>query len=261
MILSHAHRYVFIETPRTGSRAVATELVEQYDGIPILYTHATYRDFLRRATPDERTYFAFSGIRNPLDIAVSRYTELTTNESGRFTDAREIRIRSNLAGRFERRLYQWVQRNNASFEAFLLRWYVLPYDTWTSLDHKRLDAVLRNETLGDDFEAALRRLRIEPKRPLPVRNVTEGRDPGYVDRYTPRAIRRAAWVFGPYMAEWGYAFPAAWGQVRTPAWSRLLLRAIRPMRSLYWTGMRFRDYGRGRATRPWPTAPGDNLAS
>ena len=37
------------------------------------------------------------------------------------------------------------------------------------------------------------------------------------------------------------------------AWSRLLLRAIRPLRSLYWTGIRFRDYGRGHATRPWPT--------
>ena len=55
MIISHAHRYVFVEVPRTGSRAVATELREHYDGHEILRTHATYSDFLRQATDDERT--------------------------------------------------------------------------------------------------------------------------------------------------------------------------------------------------------------
>ena len=33
-------------------------------------TRPTYRDFLRQATEDEKTYFVFSGIRNPLDVAV-----------------------------------------------------------------------------------------------------------------------------------------------------------------------------------------------
>jgi hypothetical protein len=32
MIISHQHRYVFVEMPRTGSRAVANELEAYYDG-------------------------------------------------------------------------------------------------------------------------------------------------------------------------------------------------------------------------------------
>ena len=72
MMISHQHRYVYIEVPRTGSSAVRRELREMYDAEPILRKHATYRDFLRQASADEKTYFAFSGIRNPLDVAVTR---------------------------------------------------------------------------------------------------------------------------------------------------------------------------------------------
>ena len=49
-------------------------------------------------------------------------------------------------------------KHDADFETFLRRWYVLPYDTWTSLDHRRLDMVMRTETLADDFATALQRI-------------------------------------------------------------------------------------------------------
>ena len=73
MIVSHEHRYVFIEVPHTASVAISTELRENYDGQRFLRKHATYRDFLRQATPEQRGYFAFAAVRNPLDVAVSRY--------------------------------------------------------------------------------------------------------------------------------------------------------------------------------------------
>jgi hypothetical protein len=193
------------------------------------------------ASDDERGYFAFSTVRNPLDIAVTRYVHLRENPRGHFTDPAEIAVRNSLAGRLERRVYRWVHDHDASFEKFLLRWYLVPYDTWTSLDHGRLDRVLRYESLAEDFEGVLRQLGIEPVRPLPAKNVTPGKDRDFERYYTPRAIARARWVFGPYMQEWGYAFPDGWGE-GVPGAAKAYQRLARIPRTLYWNHVRYLDY-------------------
>ena len=207
MIISHRHRYVFVEMPRTGSRAVADELEQYYDGHEILRKHARIRTSCG-TRPATSGRFSFSSVRNPLDVAVTRYAHLRANKDNRFTEARQISIRNSLASKVERRIHRWMVKHDADFEAFLLRWYLLPYDTWTSVDHRRLDLVMRTETLSDDFSRALERIGIEPNRRLPVVNATPGRETDFVSFYTPRAIKRAAWVFGPYMREWGYEFPS-----------------------------------------------------
>ena len=242
MIISHEHRYVYVEVPRTGSTAVAAELEAKYGGQQMLRKHATYRDFLAQATADEQGYFVFSGIRNPLDVAVTRYAHVKENGAGHFTTPGEVAKRNSIASRLERRVYSWTQRHDATFEQFLARWYLLPYDTWTSLDHHRMDSIIRFEALAADFDATIRKIGLEPVRPLPVLNATPGRDRDFLSYYTPRAIRRATWVFGPYMEEWGYAFPEAWGPVHVPAWSRWLMRVVRVFRGVYWRYLRFGDY-------------------
>lgn len=242
MIISHRHRYVYVEVPRTGSTAVSAELREKYDGHLVLRKHATYRDFLRYATADEKQYFVFSGIRNPMDVAVTRYVHIKANSKQHFTDPVEIGKRNSLASRLERRVYDWIQRHDASFEEFLARWYVVPYDTWTSLDHRRMDKIIRFESLADDFADALRLIGLEPVRSLPLRNATPERGRDFASYYTPKAIRRAGWVFGPYMEEWGYSFPEEWEAPAVPAWSKLFYRAARIPREIYWRYFRFADY-------------------
>lgn len=54
MIISHEHRYVFVEVPRTGSSAINRELRERYGGVRILTKPATYEEFARQASDDER---------------------------------------------------------------------------------------------------------------------------------------------------------------------------------------------------------------
>ena len=244
MIISHRHRYLFVEVPRTGSTAVSAELQEHYDGQPILRKHATLRDYLREAGGHASNYFVFSTVRNPLDVAVTRYVHLRENPRGHFTDPAEIAVRNSIASRLERRVFRWLHRNDASFEEFLLRWYVVPYDTWTSLDHKRMDHVMRYESLADDFETLLGRVGIAPVRPLPARNVTPGKDPDFLRYYTPRAAQRARWVFGPYMEEWGYELPESWASRPVPATARVYLHFARWFRRLYWTNFRYFDYAR-----------------
>jgi hypothetical protein len=249
MIVSHKHRYVYVELPRTGSSAVSAELRENYDGQSFLFKHATYRDFLRVATPDEKTYFTFSGLRNPLDVAVTRYTHLLEDSRGHFSEPEQVQMRGSVAGRLERRLFRWVQQTQPDFETFLKRVYVLPFDTWSSLDHKRFDAIIRFENLATDFEAVVRQLGLEPVRPLPERNVTPGRERDYEAYYTPGAVRAAVRIFGPYMQEWGYQFPESWGAVRVPLRSKVLYRLARVPRTIYWRLFRYRDYVRMLPTR------------
>jgi hypothetical protein len=246
MIISHRHRYVFVEVPRTGSTAVSAELRENYEGLAILRKHATYRDFLRTASEEERGYFTFSAVRNPLDVAVTRYVRLKDDVQELYRDPRKVAVRNSLASRVERRIHAWVQRTDADFDSFLRRWYLVPYDTWTTLDQRRMNAVMRFESLPADFDATLRRIGITPIRELPVRNATPGKDRAWEAQYTPGARRRAIWIFGPYMEHWGYAFPESWGSVRIPWWSRVLYRLAHFFRSFYWTHVRFADYVRRR---------------
>ena len=45
MIISDTYRYVFIQTPMTGSSAVAKRIGENYEGRAILSKHAVYSTF------------------------------------------------------------------------------------------------------------------------------------------------------------------------------------------------------------------------
>ncbi len=63
MIISHQHKYLFVELPHTGSTAISHELREHYDGVSILEKHATYYQFLKVATAEEKQYWLMSSKR------------------------------------------------------------------------------------------------------------------------------------------------------------------------------------------------------
>jgi hypothetical protein len=241
VIVSNANRYVFVEVPHTGSMAISKALRDSYGGELTLRKHATYRDFLRQANADQKRYFAFAAVRNPLDLAVSRYFRMKNKARLNLGDPEWVVQHGSVAQKMDLRVEQWIERSGADFERFLLHWYRLPFDSWTSLDQRRYNSVLRFESLQGDFDATLRKIGLEPAGPLPSTNVTPGRERNWLQYYTPKVRRRAIWVFGPYMEQWGYAFPPEWGKVRVPLWSKALFRTVRVFRSVYWRFLRFRN--------------------
>jgi hypothetical protein len=241
VIISHAHRYLFVELPRTGSTAVRRELRELYDGVPILHKHSTYDEFRRQASPDQLKYFVFSTVRNPLDDAVSRYFKLKTDHRQRFSDITQQKNRRALNSFIDDRMYKYLARTDADFSKFFVHFYRLPYDTWASLDHKRFDYVMRFERLPDEFDTVLRRIGLEPARMLPVRNATGERQDSFADYYTESARARAFRVFGPYMRRWGYEFPLDW-KVPTPSrLDEVGYTIYNGLARLYWTHVRPRS--------------------
>jgi hypothetical protein len=239
VIISHQHRYLFVELPRTGSTAIRRELRDFYDGQPILHKHATYEEFLKVASEDEKRYFVFSGIRNPLDDAVSQYFKLKTDHNRRMTDPSRAPKSKPIINRIvDRHIFRYLQRTDAGFAEYFMRYQVLPYDRWSSLSHDRFDYVIRFENLADDFETVLHRIGIEPKRRLPQVNTTAARDRDWRDYYPPRTRTRARRVFGPYMERWGYEFPAEWNVGPPTRAERIQYAVFSALARTYWRFLR-----------------------
>ena len=223
MIISRKHRYLFVELPHTASSAIHRELCEYYDGVPILQKHSYYHQFLEIASEEERRYFVFSNIRNPLDVTVTLYCKYKSNHKGAFTDPNRWKSNGGDITDLELKRFRFIQENDADFPTFFKRFHRFPpYDNWSRLAHKDFDFVIRYENLQADFSKALELMRIPQQRPLPVVNPTAGKETDFWSYYVPEIRRQAVTVFGPFLSRWGYPFPPEWDDTSIPWSSRLL---------------------------------------
>lgn len=234
MILSDRHRYLFVELPHTGSTAVAAELCAHYGGRPVLHKHARYHQFLAQAASPQRLYFVFSGVRNPLDEAVTYYFRYKTDHQGRYSSPANWKCNGGSVSDHSVAQYRFISDHQADFATYLRRFYRKPYDNWSNMAHRRMDYLIRFEALQADFAAVLERLGIEPVRPLPVLNKTAGRRRTFSEYYPPELRPWAARIFGPFLLHWGYRLPPEWGALRVPLSSRLLFHLLRPLRRVRW---------------------------
>ena len=240
MVISHKHKYLFVALPLTASIAISHELRENYDGSFIINHHATYLDFLKIATEDEKNYFVFSGIRNPLDQAVSSYLKYKTDHERWYTDPEKLKQSNFLIKYRNMTRFNFIRKNDPDFAAYFLKHHKIPYDNWSRLSHQTFDFIIRFENLQDDFAKALELIGIEQKRLLPVVNKTNKKDKDFLSYYTPETIPRAKRVFGPFMKKWGYDFPPEWGDTPVPWWNEMELEIINIFRVFYWKYLRSR---------------------
>lgn len=238
MIISHMHKYVFVEYPRTGTTAISNELCQHYSGTRILRKHSTYQQFLKIASPEEKEYFVFASVRNPLDDAVSHYFKLKTDHRERYTNRKKVRNGKRLAEYLDAFLFQYLQKSDVDFPSYFRKFYVIPYNTWSTTSIKRYDYIMRFEKLQDDFAAVLKLLGIDPIRPLPQRNVTGERKKEYWMYYTPEIIPRARRIFGPFMRQWQYEFPREWGEQPVTFWNQVEYDFFTLFRRVYWSVLR-----------------------
>jgi hypothetical protein len=239
MVISHTYKYLFVELPLTGSTAIHRELLTHYDGEPLLRKHATYSDFLKIASSEEKKYFVFSGIRNPLDYTVSLYFKYKTDHKLKFTNPRKIKKRKGIVSYIDTIKYHFIKEQEADFPSYFKRFYRIPYNNWSYMSHKQFNFIIHFENLQEDFNRALGMMGIETIRPLPVVNKTNQRDKNYLIYYTPEIIPRAKRVFGPYMKQWGYDFPREWGESAVPWWNQMEFEFYNTFRNVYWKYLRF----------------------
>ena len=233
MILSEENNYVFVQYPHTGCTAVGRELVKYYGGTEILSKHAKWHEFVKWSGERGRRHYVFSGVRNPVEEVVSLYFKLKHDHEG-YSRPENWRVNGGWLSWRGLRQFRYVHDENASFDAYLRRFFKLPAVNWTVLDHRKFDYVMRFEQLQEEFSAVLHRLDLPQVGPLPVVNRTEkdevmpicGREP------TRRLLVRA---FHPLMAYWGYEFPESWCVGSKPRLLNRLAFGINcAIRSAYW---------------------------
>ena len=71
-MISHEHKYIFIEIPKTGTTTICSVL-EQH-GAEQPYKHLDLKQYKERYTKEYNSYFKFSFVRNPWDRVVSLYS-------------------------------------------------------------------------------------------------------------------------------------------------------------------------------------------
>ena len=239
MIISHTHKYIFIQLPKTASSSIGKELIENYDGQKILDKHAHYHDFLKTANADEQEYFVFSCIRNPLDAFVSEYFKIK-NQHGLLPGKQMQLVMRNkglkglIKGRNRLRGKINFLRNNEGFTAYFNQYCKFTYDNWSRLEHNNFDYVIRFENLQADFATVLELIGLEQKRPLPMTNKTPGKGDELSSYYVPEIQKKAKDIFGPFMDKWGYDFPTGWNE-QPISWLRQLEFSVCSIpRSCYW---------------------------
>lgn len=216
MIISHKHKYLFIEVPHTGSTAIANELVENYQGEHILHKHATYTEFKQAASEEELNYFVFASVRNPLDIQVSYYHKFVSNHKGNFTNPKMLVENGGHVSATHLEIYHYIQNNDASFQHYFSRYRNKVFNNFHLQGHSYFDFTIRFENLVKDFNKALQLAGITPVRDLPQANKTSGREGSFWDYYSSEIQAQAVRNYGPFLEKWHYQFPDSWNIQKTP---------------------------------------------
>jgi hypothetical protein len=242
MVIDHKYKFIFIELPLTATSAISKEIREMYGSQPFLNKHATYRKFLKAASPAEKKYKSIGSMRIPLDQTVSMYFKYKNDKEleERFTTGKNRRrrgtpLRQFLSIKRHRDRSNYVLKNNAGFEEYFLKFFHWPFSNWSILDHKKFDHIIRFEHLAEDYKKVFTCVGVPVLRDLPLANKTPGRTKDFWSYYeSDRAKRRAKFVFGPFMRYWGYEFPGSWDHIKEPWHAQLLYDLFNIPSKIYW---------------------------
>lgn len=213
MIISHKYKFLFIGLPFSASSAISKELNLEYEGEPYLRKHSLFHEFEKVATKEEKGYFVFAVLRNPMEIAVTVYEKMKANAKGNFTNPKLFKENGGHITKHHLERFNFIQNNNASFQEYFLKFFKKPYDNFSSLTLDECDFVIRYENIAEDYLLALKYAGVESPKPLPVANKTAGKKNSLSSYYTNEIKEQAIFVFGPFLKKYNYNFPEEWGDV------------------------------------------------
>lgn len=226
MIISHKHKYLFIGLPFSASSAISKELYLKHEGQPLLRKHSLYHEFKAIATEEEKKYFVFAVLRNPMDIVSTVYEKMKANEKGNFTNPKHFKENGGHITKKHRRRFRFIHKNKATFQQYFKKFYRQPYDNLASLTISDCDYIIRYENLAQDYSTALKKVGIKNAPKLPLANKTKGKNKNIQAYYTNDIKQRAVFVFGPFMQKYNYCFPQKWGDIKVPYLSTLQFKIL-----------------------------------
>ena len=208
MIISHKHRYLFVEVPHTGTTSIAHHLMEHYSGERILHKHATYSEFYVQANKSERKYYVFGTVRNPLDWVATEFQRFETDQMDFGNPKKHISQPGGWVTDGHVNKLRFVQKGRSFFD-YLTRYYSSVYHDWFLLMSGRFNKVMRFENLELGLGEVFSDLEMGSSHELTSKNITSGKK-NFEDLYDDDCQAHALKWFAPHMRRWGYEFPKAW---------------------------------------------------
>tara|TARA_S200000501_G_C20774234_1_gene721953 strand:- start:382 stop:1164 length:783 start_codon:yes stop_codon:yes gene_type:complete len=232
MIISHKYKFLFIGLPFSASSAISKELNLAYEGEPCLRKHSLYYEFEKVATKEEKKYFVFAVLRNPMEIIVTVYEKMRVNAKGNFTNPKLFKENGGHITKQHREKFNFIKENNATFQEYFLKYFTKPFDNLTSLTLDSCDFVIRYENITEDYIKALQRCGIKSPRPLPIANKTAGKKKDLLSYYTDEIRQRSIKVFAPFLEKYNYSFPEEWGDVKVSLISKIQFKVLGLLRKI-----------------------------
>ena len=226
MIISHKHQFLFIGLPFSASSAISKDLYLNYEGTPFLRKHSLYHDFISLATKEERQYFTFAVLRNPMDIVVTVYEKMRANAKGNFTNSDLFIENGGHITKKQRDVFRFINEKNATFQQYFRHFYKKPYDNLASITIPYCDYVIRYENIKDDYLTALRKTGIKTPKLLPIANQTLGKGRELLDYYTDEIKDQSIFVFAPFLSKHNYSFPQEWGRIQPSLQSKIQFNVL-----------------------------------
>ena len=230
MIIDFDKKYVFIGLPYSASSAISKELLEQYNGQPLLHKHSNIPILLKaRPDIDISEYYVFAVARDPVEMVFSVYNKYLTNAHGVYTEPKYFLENGGHVPKRARRLYKKISKGQWTFEEYVRRQYKsIPYDNYLSENKPYINRVIRFDHLAQDFPQCLSDVGIEVKRDLPVYNKTRK---VIRDNQLPSELKLD--VFGPFFCFNQDFFPNESCQ-QTNLFQKYRFLFFRKVRSLKW---------------------------
>jgi hypothetical protein len=207
MVISDAHKLLFVHVQKTGGSTIDNRLDEVLDDarhVPGIDRHATLGQILQ-AEPGLAAYWTVGFVRNPWARMLSWFRMVE-----RFKERAEKGRRGADAFLKKNQFIKGVAEACPDFETFVMK----GPDQWTRLrtpqvryltsKTRRADFIGRQETLEADLRAIFARLEL-PWEPLQSVNVDKRR-PDYHELYTDPMRRRIEELFAKDIAAFDYSF-------------------------------------------------------
>ena len=207
MVISDAHRLLFVHVQKTGGSTIDNRLADvlpdarHLDGLD---RHATLGHILK-VEPGLSAYWTVGFVRNPWARMLSwfRMVERFKERAGKGRRGATVFLKKN-------DFIKGVAESCPDFETFIMKgtdeWARLrmPQVRYLTSPTRRADMVGRQETLEADLRAVFARLEL-PWEPLQSVNVDKKR-PDYRDLYTDPMRRRVEEIFARDIAVFDYKF-------------------------------------------------------
>jgi len=232
MIISHKYKLLFIGLPFSASSAISKELYIQYEGKSLLRKHSLYWEFKKVATKEERKYFVFAVLRNPMEVVVTMYEKMRANAKGNFTNAELFVENGGHITKKHRQKFDFIHNKKATFQQYFKKFFKKPYDNLASLTFDHCDYIISYENIAEEYLICMKKAGVKDPKPLPIANKTSGKNEDIYSYYTDDIRKEAISVFGPFFERHNYSFPASWGKSTPSIKSRLYFMTLRFLRKI-----------------------------